>query len=107
MDAEDLRALGVAPDEIARLERMMQPAQTLEAFVPWPDNVQSIEVFKAMSSQWNVGGMGGVIGLRYEALPVVLDLLAVKRGDRRGVFEGLRIMEREAVESMNDRPAKA
>ena len=46
-------------------------------------------------------GMAGVIGLRYESLPAVLDLLDVPAADRRGVFAGLRTMERAAMEVIN------
>jgi hypothetical protein len=65
----------------------------------WPENMTTVEVFIAMGTQWNVG-MGGVIGLRYEALPTVLRLVGVPTADRRDVFTGLRVMERAALEEM-------
>lgn len=54
-----------------------------------------------MSGQWVMGPMGGVLGLRYEALPVVMRYLEVQKKDRRDVFADLRIMEMEAVGLLN------
>lgn len=74
-----------------------------EAVEVWPDNWQTLEVFADMLSQWNVGGMGGVIGLRYEALPLVFRMHGIKRERQREIFEGLRVMERAAVQQLNSR----
>lgn len=41
------------------------------------------------------------IGLRYEALPMVLDMLAVPAAERFDVFWGLQVMERVAVRELN------
>lgn len=53
-----------------------------------------------MISQWNVG-MGGLIGFRYEALPLVFEMHGIQRERRREIFEGLRVMERAAVQHIN------
>lgn len=53
-------------------------------------------------SQWNVG-MNGVIGLRYEALPLVFELHNIKRKQQREIFDGLRVMERAAITEINKR----
>lgn len=66
----------------------------------WPDNWQTLTIFADMASQWNVG-MSGVIGLRYEALPLVLKLHQVKHKHQQEVFNGLRVMERAAVQEIN------
>lgn len=68
----------------------------------WPDNWQTLEVFADLMSQWNVG-MNGVIGLRYEALPLVLKLHGIKRKRQRELFDGLRVMERAAINEINKR----
>jgi hypothetical protein len=67
----------------------------------WPENAATVEVFIAMGTQWNVGAMGGVIGLRYEALPAVLRLCGIPKTDRAGIFDGLRVMESAAIEAIN------
>ena len=69
----------------------------------WPEHWQSMEVFAAMGSQVNVAGMGGVIGYRYEALPVVLECLGIAPADRREVFLNFRTLEVEAVRLLNER----
>lgn len=55
-----------------------------------------------MMSQWNVG-MSGVIGMRYEALPLVMELHGIVGEQRREVFDGLGVMERAAITKINKR----
>lgn len=69
----------------------------------WVENIQTVDVFLAMTSQLNVGGMGAIIGFNYASLPAVLDLLQVSAEERRDVFHGLRVMERAAVKMINTR----
>ena len=45
-----------------------------------------------MNTQWRAGA-GGLIGLDYGALPVVMKFVGVKRDRRTNVFEGIRLME--------------
>lgn len=65
----------------------------------WADNVATINLFGDMLTQWNVG-MSGAVGLRYEALPLLLDLHAATAEDRPYLMQGLRVMERAALEVM-------
>lgn len=67
----------------------------------WPENMRTVDVFVAMSTQWNVAGMGGMVGLRYEALPAVMRLVGVPPAERADVFAGLRVMERAALGALN------
>jgi hypothetical protein len=60
-----------------------------------------MEVAVRMVSQLNVG-MNGLIGMRYEALPVVLDVLQVPAADRLDVFDGFRVIEGEIVRLVNE-----
>lgn len=66
----------------------------------WPENETTVRIFVAMGTQWNVG-FSGAVGLRYEALPVVFDLLGVPGDERAAAFIGLRIMEHAALEEMS------
>lgn len=91
-EEEALIAFGYAPD---------QPAD--DAIEVWPENMTAVEVFVAMGTQWAVGGMVGVTGLRYEALPVVMRLCGVASADRPRVFAQLRTMEHAALEVLNGR----
>ncbi len=67
----------------------------------WPENWAAVEVFSRMTTQLIVGGMGGVIGLRYEALPLMLRVCGVKRADEADVVAGVQVMEREMVQLLN------
>lgn len=55
-----------------------------------------------MQTQWALGGMGGVVGLRYESLPAMLDLLGIKKPARREVLAALRVMESAALKVLNE-----
>ena len=60
-----------------------------------------MEAFICMETQWNYGGMSGrPVGMRYEALPVVLSALGIADADRGEVFAGLRLMERATLEEV-------
>lgn len=78
---------------LARYDAVVRGEECTEC---WPENWQALQVFSALQTQWNVG-MNGAIGLRYEALPVVLNLLEIQETDRAGIFNSLRIMESEAL----------
>jgi len=67
----------------------------------WPDNWLTFRVFAAMGTQWNVG-MSGAIGLRYEALPVVLNMMGIAKKERAEIFDSLRIMESEVLTMFRD-----
>jgi hypothetical protein len=67
----------------------------------WPDNIPTISVFIAMSTQWRVG-MAGATGLDYGALPAVMRLTGISAADRAEVFEGVRTMEDAALTKMHE-----
>lgn len=66
----------------------------------WPENWAPVHVFADLLTQWNVGA-GGVVGLRYEALPLVLGLHGIEPGRQREVFNAVRILENEAIKRLN------
>lgn len=55
-----------------------------------------------MATQWHIGPSGAYIGLRYEALAVVMQIHGVGKAQRRELFEALRIMETAALEAMSN-----
>ena len=69
----------------------------------WPENWLALQVMSRMTTQLNVSGMGGVIGLRYESLPFVLDVCEVGNSERAEVMDGLQIMERHLVKLVNEK----
>lgn len=58
-----------------------------------------------MDTQWRVG-MNGATGLDYGVLPVVLRMVAVPRAMWAEVFDGVRVMETAALETMKKRKSK-
>jgi hypothetical protein len=75
-----------------------------------PENEPTVRVWLAVgNTQWNaVGTMAGIgwVGLRYEALPAVMDMMAVPPEQRAEVFAGLRVMESVARREMNKRQGR-
>lgn len=65
----------------------------------WPCCWESYLTFRALETQWNTGP-GGPIGLRYEAVPVVLKLRGVPKKEHRTVFADVRHMEMVALRTM-------
>lgn len=65
----------------------------------WPDNVQAVNVFISMATQWRIGP-NGVTGLDYNALAFVMRANDVKEADRAAVFDDLRTLEDAALETI-------
>ena len=84
---------------IAQLDQIVNPAPE-EAEI-WPDMQQAVAVFGAMSSQWNVGP-GGAVGLRYEALNVVMDIYGIEPAQRRDLLADRQIMESAALAELRN-----
>ena len=70
----------------------------------WPDNLQAVNVFVAMGSQWRAG-MAGPTGLDYASLPVVMRMQGIKRADWPQVFDEVRVLENEALATIAKRQA--
>lgn len=65
----------------------------------WPDNIQAVNAFIQMSTQWRVSATGPT-GLDYNALPVVMRMGCIPAKDRPSVFEDVRVMEDAALMKM-------
>ncbi|CAJ0740814.1 DUF1799 domain-containing protein [Ralstonia mannitolilytica] len=87
--ADQLAAFGLASEDI-------QP----EVVEIWPENVEIVDVFAHLHTQWRMGARGP-IGLDYTAIPAVLQLLQVPADRHAEVFAGIRIMEHAALAEMN------
>ena len=66
----------------------------------WPENAAAVGLFEDLLTSWNVGP-GGVVGLRYEVLPLFLDINGIAAADRRGVVSAVQVMEQAALKSLN------
>lgn len=59
----------------------------------WPENAHAVAVFGASGTQWERGFGGGLLRLRYEALPMMMRYCGVPPEERTDTFHALRIME--------------
>ena len=69
------------------------------------DNWQTVMTFCQCATQWHYGAMGGVTGMDYPGVKVVM-ALTLKPAQHKAVFEGLQIMERAAMAVMNQKASK-
>lgn len=70
------------------------------------ENWPTLRAFLAMQTQWNIiAGMGDAVrqGLKYEVLPTVFSMLQITRKEQPEAFDGLRIMEREALRVFSEK----
>lgn len=73
----------------------------IEDFDVWQDNVDALNVFLRLSTQWKVAGMGGFTGLDYLALEAVLRL--TNTSSTPELFDDIQEMERAALPILNQR----
>lgn len=57
-------------------------------------------MFVSMVTQWHFAGFGPPVGLRYEALPVVMRACGLRQSDTARVFGPLRVLEQAALEEI-------
>lgn len=88
--------LGLPLDLIKEAEGFQQCGDELYA-----DNAQTVKVFIDMSTQWRVG-MGGVVGLDYNVLPMIFSIRNIDGEERAEVFEGIKVMEGSALKTMRE-----
>lgn len=69
----------------------------------WPEHINAVQAFSAVSTQWRFSGMGGPSGLDYPAVFATVDrmLRDLTVDDRDQVFADIQIMERAALGEMN------
>ena len=65
----------------------------------YPENWPALQLFSSLGTQWRTG-MSGATGLDYTAVIAVLQFSTAK-GQQQERFEEIQIMERAALEAMN------
>jgi len=68
----------------------------------YPDNIQTVEVFAGMITQWIMGPTGPV-GINYVPLDRVMRSCKVVPSDEDEVFWGFQVMERAALKTIRAR----
>lgn len=67
----------------------------------YPDNWDTFMVFEFLSTQWRTSG-NGITGLDYNVIPLALSTLEVPEDEIPITVMGVRIMESEALKTMNE-----
>ncbi|WIX33293.1 MULTISPECIES: DUF1799 domain-containing protein [Salinicola] len=75
---------------------------TPETFAVLPENWEALALFLDCATQWKQTPMGGVSGLDYAALKVVMELSGVTPGQAQARFQQVRRLERGALEAMRE-----
>lgn len=63
----------------------------------WP----TVQLWMRVQTQWRLAGMGGVVGLDYQAVDVVMRRLRIEDEDGE-LFAGLQVMEIAALKALKD-----
>lgn len=93
----------MSPEEI---ERELGQQEKSDEFLVWPENWPVALAWMALSTQWRVDRppMGGTVrydGLRFEAMPVALDIAGIKGKQKRAALSALALMEQVALPVLN------
>ncbi|SHL10118.1 Phage related hypothetical protein [Nitrosospira sp. Nsp11] len=91
--------MGAPPEVIEEAQRKANPEE--EVCWVYEENWNSVLFFFALETQWNIGGMGGYIGLNYTAVESAMRLNEISRQDRKALFADVRIMELAALPALN------
>lgn len=91
--------MGAPPEVIEEAQRKANPEE--EVCWVFEENWNSVLFFFALETQWNIGGMGGYIGLNYVAAESAMRLNEIPRRSRKALFADLRIMELAALPVLN------
>lgn len=90
-----------APEDVIESARARFEGSISEDCEVWPENWQSLELFVALGTQWNVSAMGHYLGINYPAVDAIMNILAVPKKQKPDLFSDLQIMERAALEYIN------
>jgi len=73
----------------------------------WPENVPAVLLYLSCDTQWRYAGMNGVpTGLDYAGVRAVMDLQAIPRADRPGLFADLQTLEQAQLQVSHQRLAQ-
>lgn len=91
--AEDLAAFGMR--EVKLPAWMQEGGDVDQDFAVLPQNWDAVQAFLACSTQWRLDPKGAIVGLRYDALEIVLKRLRIE--DPNDAWIRVRVMEQAAL----------
>lgn len=83
---------------------MDEPEEEPNSFGILPENIEALNWFLMMQTQWTPG-MNGLVGMRYDVFLQWAKDEGVKRRDRVWLLGDLRLMEAEFLGSLYERTA--
>lgn len=83
-------------EALAALVSLNEPQEEEAPCEVWPDNWVAVHVFARAGTQW-LTGLSGLVGLRYEALPLLMEAEGVPRAEWPQELRCLQIMEAETL----------
>lgn len=90
-----MRAAGFEPEDFA--------GDLVEV---WPENLPALQMFQKIGTRWIFGAMGGVAGIRWEAVYPLMDRLGLSAARWEALLADLEVMEHAALEVMNRKADK-
>ncbi len=72
-----------------------------DAVEVWPENVPALQMFQRIGTRWVMGGMGGVTGIRWEAVYPLMDRLGLDDQAWDALLADLEVMEQAALLEIN------
>jgi hypothetical protein len=91
--------------ELALLGGARKQRETEEFIEVEPENLNAVELFFAVATQWRYAGMGSVVGLDYTALSAAIQMMGI--ADSKDVFWRVRAIEHAALGVMQKRQQAA
>lgn len=82
------------------LDIFAPPPQVDQDVVLWRENANSAHFFASLGSRWIYGSMGGVLGLRWEAIYPLMDRIGLCREAWDALRFDLEVMEGAALEEI-------
>ncbi|OLO06879.1 hypothetical protein BTW08_15415 [Salinicola sp. MH3R3-1] len=73
-----------------------------DEFEVLPENWDALELFLDCATQWKHAPMGGLTGLDYAAVRVVMEIHTVPPAEFRDRFQQIRLLERGALKAMRE-----
>lgn len=111
---EAMQAMGAPAEDIERVAAAIEAQRAIlekppESFGVWAENWGVVLAWLDVQTQWRLvsitSGLGGAqlvhVGLDYAGVAAWMDLF-VPRRQRREIMTGLQLMERAALEAMNE-----
>lgn len=75
-----------------------QSSDDEEKYYLWPECVDVFRIWQTLQTQWVIAGMGGVVGLNYGSVSLVMNLNGLSKRQQREFFPLIQSMEAAVLE---------